>query len=99
MNFCNFTLFISPMIFLKCTMVGIIRAELLNHIVPVNQRHLEHLLKEYVNRYYNLVRTHQGIGCSTPILSDKPPETMVSETNLVSEPILGGLYHRYKKVA
>ena len=61
--------------------------------------HLEYLLKEYINRYYNPVRTHQGIGCSTTILSAKPPTTMVSETRLVSEPILGGLYHSYKKVA
>lgn len=79
--------------------VGIIRAELLNHIVPINQRHLEYLLKEYVNHYYNTVRTHQGIGCNTPILSDKPPETRISETILASESILGGLYHSYQKVA
>ena len=79
--------------------VGIFRAELLNHIVSFNQRHLEHFLKEYVNRYDNPVRTHQGIGCTTPILSAKPPKTTASETILAAEPILGGLYHSYKKVA
>ena len=78
---------------------GILRAELLNHIVPINQRHLEYLLKEYVNRYYNPVRTHQGINCRTPILSYKPPITKSSDTVLASEPILGGLYHSYQKVA
>jgi putative transposase len=29
--------------------IGIIRAELLNHIIPFNQRHLEQLLKEFVD--------------------------------------------------
>ena len=33
--------------------VGILRHELLNHIIPVNERHLEHLLKEYIGKYYN----------------------------------------------
>ena len=79
--------------------VGIFRAKLLNHIVPFNKRHLEYLLKEYVHKYYNPARTHQEIGCRTPILSNKPPTTTVLETNLVSKPILGGLYHSYKKIA
>ena len=78
--------------------VGIFRAELLNHIVPFNQRNLEYLLKEHVHKYYNPVRTHQGIDCRTPILSDKPPITKASDTVLASAPILGGLYHSYKKV-
>lgn len=79
--------------------VDILRAELLNHIVPVNQRHLEYLLKEYINEYYNPIRTHQGIGCDTPILSNKPKKTMITETDLASKPILSGLYHSYQKAA
>lgn len=79
--------------------VGIFRAELLNHIVPINQKHLKYLLREYIHKYYNPIRTHQGINCATPILSEKPIETTISETKLTSEPILGGLYHSYKKVA
>jgi len=80
-------------------LVGIIRQELLNHIIPFNERHLEYLPKEFVSRYYNTVRTHQSLNCHTPILSDKPPETSIADTTLVSKPILGGLYHSYRKVA
>ena len=79
--------------------IGILRAELLNHVIPLNQKHLEDLLREYVQDYYHVVRTHQGIGCRTPVLSDKPVETLASDTELVSQQILGGLYHGYKKVA
>ena len=79
--------------------VGILRRELLDHIIPLNEKHLENLLREYIEKYYNPVRTHQGINCQTPILSEKPPETLVADTVLQSEPILGGLYHCYRKAA
>ena len=80
-------------------LVGIIRQELLNHIIPFNQKHLEYLLREYVEHYYHPVRTHQGINCETPVLSNRPPQTTAADTVLVSEPILGGLYHKYRKTA
>ena len=57
------------------------------------------ILQMYLEDYYHPVRTHQGLNCQTPILSEKPPETKVEDTKLVSKPILGGLYHSYKKVA
>lgn len=79
--------------------IGILRQDLLDHVIPFNQKHLECLLREYVHHYYNTVRTHQGINCQTPILPEKPPETTVEDTVLVSEPILGGLYHSYRKAS
>ncbi len=79
--------------------IGILRQELFNHAIPINERHLERLLCEYIEKYYNPARTHQGINGQTPILSDKPVETVAAETVLDGEPILGGLYHRYYKVA
>ena len=80
-------------------LVGIIRHELLDHIIPINEKHLRYLLKEYIDNYYNPVRTHQGINCQTPILKEKLPETTVAKTVLKSKPILHGLYHDYQKVA
>jgi putative transposase len=65
----------------------------------MNKKHLERQLKEYIENYYNTDRTHQGINCETPIQKQKPLETKVAETVLYSEPILGSLYHNYKKVA
>jgi transposase InsO family protein len=80
-------------------LVGIIRRELFDHIIPFNQSHLERLLREYIHNYYNAVRTHQGIGCQTPIEKDAPPQTSVADTVLTSKPILGGLYSNYSKAA
>ena len=74
------------------------RRELLDHIIPLNQRHLERLLVEYVN-YYNNVRTHQSLGDESPVKGIPPPETKVKDTVLSATPILGGLYHDYEKVA
>jgi transposase InsO family protein len=41
--------------------VGIVRRELLDHVIPFNEKHLWYLLDEYINQYYNPSRTHQGI--------------------------------------
>lgn len=78
---------------------GIIRQELLNHIIPFNDKHLHYLLKEYINNYYNPHRTHQGIDGHTPIPSPKYLPTNATETKLKSTPVLNGLYHTYTKVA
>ena len=80
-------------------LIGTVRRELFDHIIPWNQRHLEKLLKDYVY-YYNNVRTHQFIDCKTPILKFvPPPKTKVKNTVLSAKPILGGLYHKYEKAA
>ncbi|MDD4402884.1 MAG: integrase core domain-containing protein [Desulfitobacteriaceae bacterium] len=52
--------------------VGILRQELLNHIIPLHEKHLHRLLREYIHGYYNRARTHQGINRQTPILADEP---------------------------
>ena len=57
------------------------------------------LLKEYIEEYYNTNRTHQGIDCKTPIPLPRYLPTTVSNTKLKKKPVLGGLYHTYKKVA
>lgn len=78
---------------------GILRQELLNHIIPLNEAHLHRLLNEYINNFYNTHRTHQGINGKTPIpLPDYPPTNM-SNTKLKATPVLNGLYHTYTKVA
>ena len=78
--------------------IGILRAELFNHMVPINESHLYKMLKEYV-KYYNLHRTHQGIGCQTPVLSQKTEATFAKNTRLKATPVLGGFYHSYSKIA
>ncbi|WP_042350932.1 integrase core domain-containing protein [Bacillus massiliigorillae] len=79
--------------------IGTIKRELLDYILPLNQLHLHKLLHEYINDYYNTHRTHQGIGGRTPIDSPVYLPTSVTETKLEATPVLNGLYHTYKKVA
>jgi putative transposase len=78
--------------------IGTIKRELLDHIIPFNQLHLHKLLHEYINDYYTN-RTHQGIEGKTPIASPVYLPTLAAETNLEATPVLNGLYHTYKKVA
>jgi len=77
-------------------LVGIIRRDLLDHVIPFNERHLILLLKEYV-LYYNQVRTHQAINAQTPIRHGMPSVTLVKDTRFEARPILGGLYYCYEK--
>jgi len=79
--------------------IGTLRRELTDHVIPLNQQHLQRLLTAYVGQYYNPMRTHQGIGRETPLPSDHPPDPIDISTTLESEPILGGLYHRYRRAA
>lgn len=79
--------------------IGTLRQELLNHIIPINERHLEYLLNEYIYSYYNTHRTHQGLNRETPEPSPTYLPTRAEDTKLKSTPILGGLYHTYEKVS
>jgi putative transposase len=46
---------------------GTLRRELLNHIVPINEKHCNRLIKEFIEEYYHPERPHQGLGGDTPI--------------------------------
>ena len=74
--------------------VGSCRRDLLDHIIAVNERHLKRLLSEYV-RYYHEDRTHLGLGKGTPYYRIR---AMASDRVLSNER-LGGLHHRYHRVA
>lgn len=69
--------------------IGSIRRECLDHLIPANAAHLRRILKAYVD-YYNNHRTHLGLAKDTP--NSRPIE---GEGAIVSRPILGGLHHRY----
>jgi putative transposase len=45
--------------------VGSCRQDLLDHLIPLGERHLKRLLSEYV-RYYHADRTHMGLAKDTP---------------------------------
>ena len=75
--------------------IGSIRRECLDRIIVVNERHLRRVVKEYLI-YYHEHRTHLG-------LNKDAPHTREIESrgggNVVALPFLGGLYHRYSRLA
>jgi transposase InsO family protein len=76
--------------------VGSCRRDLLDHVIPLNERHLKRLLSEYV-RYYHLDRTHMGLEKDTP--HRRPAAKSPRPCKVVSFPRLGGLHHRYDLAA
>jgi transposase InsO family protein len=74
-------------------LIGSIRRECLNHFVVLNARHLKTTLSCYL-RYYHQSRTHLGLGKQCPF-----PRQVSKIGRIVPIPQLGGLHHRYERVA
>jgi putative transposase len=74
--------------------VGSCRRELLDHVITLNERHLKRLLSDYVS-YYHEDRTHMGLNKNTP--GGRSPSS--GHSRIVVWPRLGGLHHRYERVA
>jgi putative transposase len=70
------------------------RRDLLDHIIALNERHLKRLLSEYVH-YYHEDRTHLGLGKQTPTGRTHS----MGRGRVLCWPRLGGLHHRYDRVA
>ncbi len=76
--------------------VGSCRRDLLDHVIPFNERHLKRLLAEYI-RYYHEDRTHLGLTKQTPLR--RAVATGCGSAHIASRPRLGGLHHRYDVAA
>ena len=73
--------------------VGSCRREILDHVIPLNERHLRRLLRDYVS-YHQEDRIHDSLEKDTPnqrAAEQKPVENAA----VISMPRLGGLHHRY----
>src|SRR5207249_1178207 len=70
------------------------RRDLLDQIIAMNERHLKRLLSEYV-RYYHEDRTHLGLGKGTP----NGRSRSIASGRVLAHERLGGLHHRYDRVA
>jgi len=88
-------------------LVGTVRRECLDFLVPLNERHLRRLLQEWV-RHYNSGRPHSSLGPGIPDQHrggvPKKKQRCAIELNnsqVAARPILGGLHHEYcwKQVA
>jgi len=78
--------------------IGTLRREMLNHVIVLGQGHLEWLLREFIEDYYHIAKSHQGLDGDTPISQTKQPQ-ILGPSKLISIPVLGGLHHRYIRVA
>jgi transposase InsO family protein len=75
--------------------IGSIRRDCLDHVIVLNERHLRRILREYFS-YYHSCRTHLS-------LNKDPPEPRTVEPpalgNVIALPRVGGLHHRYGRMA
>jgi transposase InsO family protein len=88
-------------------LIGTIRREALDFMIPLGEKHLGHILREWVH-HYNHGRPHRSLGPGLPVVTSNP--IRCSKTNrhripqgwqVVKKSILSGLHHEYelKKVA
>ncbi|PZC44200.1 MAG: Transposase InsO, partial [Chloroflexi bacterium] len=73
--------------------IGTLRREGLDHVRVRSERHLRHVLRDYV-AYYNDTRPHQSLGDQPPS-GPRTPARRGAAQRLASRPILGGLHHEY----
>jgi putative transposase len=74
-------------------LIGSIRRECLNHHIILNARHFKSTLASYF-RYYHESRTHLSLGKQCLF-----PREALTAGRIVSIPQLGGLHHRYERMA
>ena len=75
--------------------IGTIRRECLDHVIILNERHLRRILREYFS-YYHTCRTHLSRQKDTP---EPRPVEPLEMGRVVAFPRIGGLHHRYERVA
>ena len=75
--------------------IGSIRRECLDHVIVLNEAGLQRVLTGYV-AYYLRSRTHLALGKDTP---SPRPVTPPSAGRIVAIAEVGGLHHRYDRIA
>jgi transposase InsO family protein len=82
-------------------LIGTIRRECLDFLIPLNEVHLRRILREWV-AHYNKGRPHSSLGPGIPDSSVVLPESSPSrhciphDHRVVARPVLGGLHHEYR---
>jgi transposase InsO family protein len=82
--------------------VGTLRRECLDFMIPLNERHLYGMLKEWVG-HYNQGRPHMSLGpgipqsvCALSLPDQARRRQIVTNQCVKSRSILGGLHHEYR---
>jgi len=76
-------------------LIGSVRRECLDHVIILDERHLRRILGSYLN-YYHGSRTHLSLGKDTPGGRSAQP---AGSGQIVCLPKVGGLHHRYERLA
>jgi len=75
--------------------IGSIRRDCLDHVLVINERHLRRVLFFYVD-YYHRSRTHLSLDKDCP---DARPVQPPNSGEAIAIPQVGGLHHRYERLA
>jgi putative transposase len=76
-------------------LIGTIRRECLNHVIVCNERHLKQMLRRFFD-YYQTARPHTALDANAPVPRTIEP---AERGRVVAEPMVGGLHHRYRRIA
>ena len=76
-------------------LIGSIRRECLDHVIVTNAAGLHRVLRDYI-AYYMRSRTHLALGKDTPCPRLVAPP---SAGRIVAIPEVGGLHHRFDRIA
>jgi putative transposase len=83
-------------------LIGSIRRECLDYLIPLNASHLWRILREWTG-HYNAGRPHRSLGPGIPDRNGRPPAAskqagqLFSTLRVIAKPILGGLHHEYER--
>jgi transposase InsO family protein len=81
--------------------IGTTRRECLDFLIPLNERHLRSLLKEWVS-HYNAGQPHSSLGPGIPDFgidhqqAEPCGHDLPIDHQVVAKAILGGLHHEYR---
>jgi putative transposase len=85
--------------------IGTLRRECLDFLIPLTENHLHIVTKDWVT-HYNLGRPHVSLGPSIPdppvdlpVTPHKNRHHIPGHLKVLAHPILGGLHHKYCLVA
>jgi len=76
-------------------LIGSVRRECLDHVIVLGEQHLKRILHEYID-YYNQARAHMSLDGNAPLPREVEP---LDRGNVIALPQVGGLHHRYTRIA
>jgi transposase InsO family protein len=76
-------------------LVGTLRRDCIDHVIVLSEDHLRRIIRGYLS-YYHTCRTHLSLEKDSP---EPRPVEPPDQGNIVEIPMVGGLHHRYARLA